>query len=358
MAPSAQAHKRSHSLLLLQKLLNLRDSASPLTLVLDTLEQSATPLIDEFITRAKISHTRIVFISFATIKRPNNADVFIKARGKPLERLRAEVASHCPAPTALTSRDAASSQKTLLIIDTLNPLSTTHPRLLTTFLSSLLTHPAISLVATYHTDVPLPPSPSAPSEYEPHPLTVLNHLATAVLRVSSLHQAVERRRAQNRSLPEPEWGLHEGREGVLVGVKGRAGGRDGGGGGVVVEMELRRRSGRAVVERFVLVPKEKAGGGAVVTTAAAATGAVSLLSDHPLFAAPEDVEGGGGGGGEDDELAGSTFNLGLTEKQRKDREGIVLPYFDAQEDVGGGEGGRILYEMGREDDFDDEEDEI
>ncbi|KAK7731757.1 hypothetical protein SLS53_008701 [Cytospora paraplurivora] len=326
MAPSAQAHKRSHSLLLLQKLLNLRDSASPLTLVLDTLEQSATPLIDEFITRAKISHTRIVFISFATIKRPNNADVFIKARGKPLERLRAEVASHCPAPTALTSRDAASSQ------------------------------------TTYHTDVPLPPSPTAPSEYEPHPLTVLNHLATAVLRASSLHQAVERRRARDRSLPEPGWGLHEGREGVLVGVRGRAGGHqeEGGGGGVVVEMELRRRSGRAVVERFVLVPKGRAGGGAVVT-AATATGAVSLLSDHPLFAAPEDVEGGGGagaGGGEDDELAGSTFNLGLTEKQRRDREGIVLPYFDAQEDVGGGEGGRILYEMGREDDFDDEEDEI
>ena len=54
MAPSAQAHKRSHSLLLLQKLLNLRDSASPLTLVLDTLEQSATPLVDEFVTRAKV----------------------------------------------------------------------------------------------------------------------------------------------------------------------------------------------------------------------------------------------------------------------------------------------------------------
>ena len=39
MAPSVQAHQRSHSLFLLQKLLNLRDSASPLTLILDTLEQ-------------------------------------------------------------------------------------------------------------------------------------------------------------------------------------------------------------------------------------------------------------------------------------------------------------------------------
>lgn len=54
MAPSAQAHKRSHSLLLLQKLLNLRDNASPLTLVLDTLEQGATPVLQEFITRAKV----------------------------------------------------------------------------------------------------------------------------------------------------------------------------------------------------------------------------------------------------------------------------------------------------------------
>lgn len=37
---------------------------------------------------------------------------------------------------------------------------------------------------------------------------------------------------------------------------------------------------------------------------------------------------------------------------------MVLPYFDAQTEIGGGEGGRILYEMGREDDFDEEEDEI
>lgn len=227
------------------------------------------------------------------------------------------------------------------MIDTLNPLSTTHPRHLTAFLSSLLTHPSISLVATYHADVPLALSPSALGEYEPHPLTVLDHLATAVLRVSSLHQAVERRRARDRSLPEPAWGLAEGREGVLVGVKGPVGA----GGGVVVEMELRRRSGRAVVEKFVLAPAAQG----------AAAGALSLLSDHPLFAAPQGVEDDQG---EDEDLAETTFNLGLTEKQRKDRDGIVLPYFDAQKDVGGGEGGRILYEMGREDDFDDEEDEI
>lgn len=79
-----------------------------------------------------------------------------------------------------------------------------------------------------------------------------------------------------------------------------------------------------------------------------------LVNDHPMFRSP--AEDGDGGDGEEEPE--STFNLGLTEKQRKDREGIVLPYFDAQTDIGAGEGGRILYEMGREDDFDDEEDEI
>lgn len=164
-------------------------------------------------------------------------------------------------------------------------------------------------------------------------------MATAIFKVSSLYQAVETKRAQMRSLREPEWGLHEGREGVLVGL--RTGHQAE---GLVVEMEMRRRSGRAVAERFILSPSTQKG---------SAGASLSLLSDHPLFAPPKDAEGGAEG-----EMADTTFNLGLTEKQRSDREGIVLPYFDAQTEVGGGEGGRILYDMGREDDFDDEEDEI
>lgn len=138
MAPSAQAHRRSHSLLLFQKLLNLRDSASPLTLVLDTLEQSASPIVQEFITRAKvcslyserlftlaatiltctqISHTKIIFISFYTIKRPSNADIFIKARGKSLQKLRSEIVSHYPPPAPPTAKDATASQSMYSYLD-------------------------------------------------------------------------------------------------------------------------------------------------------------------------------------------------------------------------------------------------
>lgn len=235
--------------------------------------------------------------------------------------------------------------KVLVVVDSLNPLSSTSPSDLPQFLSSLITSPAISLVGLYHADVPLV-LPRTFGEYEPHPLTVLSHLATAILRVASLHQATKRREARNRSLQEPEWGLREGREGVLVGLKGGKGAEAAD--GLVIEMEIRRRSGRSVGEKFVLVPGRKLGlGGA---------SRISLLGDHPMFADPVAGEDDGDGGGGDE--AETTFNLGLTDKQKRDREGIVLPYFDAQTDIGAGEGGRILYEMGREDDFDEEEDEI
>ncbi|KAI0491072.1 Elongator complex protein 5 [Xylaria cf. heliscus] len=385
---TTQSHARSHALLLLQKLLNLRDSASPLTLVLDTLEQSGKPILREFMSRAQISKTKIIYISFATPRKPVGADVFVRARGKTAETLRSEIVSHYP---------TGHTHKTLLIIDELNPLSSTIPTDLALFLSSLITTPAHSLVGLYHTDVPLSLSHqlapgSATTEltrsYTPHPLTTLTHLATAVLRASNLHHAAERRRALNRSLREPEFGLAEGKEGVLVGLRGSlkaaavvAGGGGGGGSGpLVLEMELRRRSGRAVAETFVLVPvpvpvPSTGGAKSTQTTISAQTqttrpelspSKLYLLSDHPAFQDPEAVAtasaqgragGGGGGGGEEDEPE-STFNLGLTEKQRRDREGVVLPYFDAQTDIGAGEGGRILYDMGREDDFDEEEDEI
>lgn len=235
----------------------------------------------------------------------------------------------------------------VVIIDSLNALASSSPQSLATFLTSI-TSPAVSLVSVYHTDVPVI-LPRSWNEYEPHPFTILCHLATAILRLSSLQQEMERQRARNRSLVEPEWGLKEDREGVLVGLGKRS--KEEGNGGVVIGMELRRRSGRTVDEKFILIPAQPAPAGAA---APARTGKVILLTDHPMFAAF--VEGAGDGGGEEEPE--SSFNLGLTEKQRKDREGIVLPYFDAQTDIGGGDGGRILYEMGREDDFDDEEDEI
>ncbi|KAF7548730.1 hypothetical protein G7046_g8574 [Stylonectria norvegica] len=344
MAPTNNAHTRSHSLLLLQKLLNLRDGASPLTLVLDSLEQTAQPVLGEFIARSKIAKTTVIFLSFTTLKKPRDVDVFVKAAGRDLKAVRKDLLAHYPAYNPLAGKEK-NTQRAVVIIDSLNALAAAAPQALATFLSSIIT-PAVSIVATYHDDVPIV-LPRSFSEYEPHPFTILCHLATAILRLSSLYQEMERQRARNRSIQEPEWGLKEDREGVLVGLRGKD--TDADSQGVVLHMELRRRSGRTISEKFILVPKPSS----------APTGPlpsrIFLLADHAMFKAPA---AGDGEGGEDEGEPESTFSLGLTEKQRKDREGIVLPYFDAQTDIGAGEGGRILYEMGREDDFDDEEDEI
>ncbi|RAL63616.1 hypothetical protein DID88_003660 [Monilinia fructigena] len=88
---------------------------------------------------------------------------------------------------------------------------------------------------------------------------------------------------------------------------------------------------------------------------------IQLLDEHPSFAAPEISDNSTPNADADEGIeADVTFNLGLTEKQKRDRENVVLPYFDAQKEGGIGSGGKILYEMGAEDreDFDDEEDEI
>ncbi|KAM5345015.1 hypothetical protein ACJ41O_010877 [Fusarium nematophilum] len=341
MAPTSNIHARSHSLLLLQKLLNLRDGASPLTLVIDSLEQPAQPILNEFVSRAKIAKTKIILLSLVTLRKPRDADVFVQAAGRDLQAVRKDLMNQYPAFNPLTDKGKP-SQRAVVMIDSLNALASAAPQALATFLSSIIT-PAVSIVATYHDDVPIV-LPRSFSEYEPHPFTVLCHLATAILRLSSLYQEIERQKARNRSIQEPEWGLNEDREGVLVGLGEKGSSSEDSSNSAVIHMELRRRSGRTVSEKFILRSKE-----------ASAPGQVCLLTDHPMFTTtPAD----GGETGEGEEEPESTFNLGLTEKQRRDREGIVLPYFDAQTDIGAGGGGRILYEMGREDDFDDEEDEI
>jgi elongator complex protein 5 len=55
---------------------------------------------------------------------------------------------------------------------------------------------------------------------------------------------------------------------------------------------------------------------------------------------------------------GTTFNLGITERQRQNKEEVVLPHFAAMS-IGQGTGeasGSIEYTLDAEDDFDDEED--
>ncbi|KAG9229141.1 Elongator complex protein 5 [Amylocarpus encephaloides] len=363
MAPSALKQRKNHNTLLFQKLLNLRDGASPFTLVLDDLEQQSGSVVKEFVRRAKISKTKIVFISFETLRKKLSfePEAFVKARSKPLAALRTEILSQLP-PTPPPASNALPT-KSLLVLDSLTSLCTLHSAHLANFLSSLLISPQISLLATFHLDVPLPMDQNS---YTPKALITLTYLSTSILSVSPLSHILAKKRARDRSLVEPDFALASQPEGALVGLslcsslssghaKGNANTDHGENGAVVIHAELRRRSGRGIIEEFVLIPSP----GNSATQCSAPV--VILLEEHPLYATPD--LSNQGAAIEDEDNAETTFNLGLTEKQKRDRDGVVLPYFDAQKDGGGsgaGEGGRILYDMGDEDreDFDDEEDEI
>ncbi|PWW74835.1 hypothetical protein C7212DRAFT_43953, partial [Tuber magnatum] len=188
--PQSLHHRRTHNLLLIARLLSLRDGVSPFTLLLDSLSQSARPLLREYIRRQQ-SDTRIIFISFETAVAPEGVSVFIKARGKELVSLQREIGGAV----------GRGGTRTLLILDNLNTLSTTHPQSLTLFLSSLLA-PGMVLLGVYHLDQPVPSFSSSPSSSQtgPQPLTLLRYLSTTLLTTHSLPHVLLRKRHKDVSL--------------------------------------------------------------------------------------------------------------------------------------------------------------
>jgi elongator complex protein 5 len=209
-------------------------------------------------------------------------------------------------------------------------------------------------------------------------------VATTILTLHSLSHILAQKAAQDRSLQSPVFGLEEEIDGVIIGHNINSnkmnmnrttqsrhhlpGNINYYTEGLVIEMEHRRKSGRGVLEWYFLpIPTSISSS---LTSRVKQKGSqqevwlkdtVILLDDHPLYRRAEGEEEAENSWGEKDgegDTTGSTFELGLTERQRKERDAVVLPYFDAQRGDGPGEGGRILYDMGEEDDFDEEEDEI
>ncbi|KAF2454502.1 Elongator complex protein 5 [Lineolata rhizophorae] len=338
MAPSALEYRRVHNILLISKLFNPGENASPFTLIIDSLEQSGKPILREYVRRANNSKIPVILVSFETLRPPKGVTHTIGGASIAQDALHKKI----------TSLLAASTGRSLIIFDTLHPLITTaFPTLpLPTFLSTLIS-PSTSILALYHADIPLP-SPSISSPYSPAPLTLLKYLATTLITPHSPGHMLAARAARDRAIAAPSFGLDEDVEGALCGL-GCNDAR-----GTVLEVEYRRRSGRGMREWYFLPSYSPPPAREARKVKEKEKERVVLLDDHPLF--KRETEEGQPAEGEDE--LDVTFSLGLTEKQRKDREGVVLPYFDAQKDAGVGEGGWILYEMGEEDDFDEEEDEI
>ncbi|KAF2858605.1 hypothetical protein K470DRAFT_278359 [Piedraia hortae CBS 480.64] len=302
--PPHKTHAHTHKLLLMNKLLS---DPSPFTLILDTLEQSSRPLIKEILRRANERKMRVIFVSFEILTPPSGGNI------TPIHAWKEPHTWHTQTKDQLTKH---SSQKTLLIIDSLHQIHDP-VRTLTPFL-----YPNTSLIGVYHTDIPTPSVP-----YHPDGLTMLKFLATTIFSVRNFRSVMAFHEARGRRVVPSSFGIEEG-EGVLLS-------RGANGMEYVLEVESRRKSGREVVEVFWM------GRG----------GEVEVL-DKILGVRGKEEEK------EEVKEDGLTFELGLKEKEKREREGVVLPYYDAQATMGEGRGGRILYDFGVEDDFDEEEDEI
>jgi elongator complex protein 5 len=346
--PITMAQYESHSLHLMSCVLGLRTNASPFTLVLDDLNQRAQPLIDEFIFRAMSRNINVVFLSFEA-KNANPAIRFIPA-------WQYDTPEQILAQLELAMRDFKES---LVIVDSLYDLLNVKGLDMSTLFETVAMKYCSSLLGIYHQDIVA--DHNAMNPYAPQPLHTFKYMATTVITCKSFAHVLAAKAAKERSLPEPTFGLLQSAEGVIQCLNANDTR------GIVLDTEFRRKSGRTESETYFLRPSKLTDYNQPLPGYNIGTlkkEFVTLLSQNRAYTTKE-VSGLVNALADETErkqtsdLVDSTFKLSLTDKEKAARNEVVLPYFDAQKNMGdAGEGGRILYDMGSEDDFDEEEDEI
>lgn len=337
MAPLNLAQHQRHHVHLMSRVLNIRTNASPFTLVLDDLNQRALPFVGELVRRGLSRNVNVVVVSFETARFPGG-----------VRHIAAHTTSNGDYLLKQLTKEMEAAKESLVIIDSLSDMLGVKGIDMSALFNLVAGKFASTLVGVYHQD--MLPAQDAHNPYAPQPLELLKYLATSIVVCKSFAHVLAAKAARERSLAEPIYGLLQGAEGVVECLDADDHR------GIVLEAEFRRKSGRPENEVYFLRTARPSDYNA--PTLGLAYGIlkqefVVLLEMVPAYtntavtawvgAAADEIE--------------STFNLGITDKQKQAREGVVLPYFDAQKGEGG-EGGRILYEMGEEDDFDEEEDEI
>ena len=336
--PANAAQYQRHSLQLISRVLNNRSNASPFTLILDDLNQRAMPLIGEVVRRGLSRNSTVVVVSFEA------------TRFHPAVRSIAAYGDETGEHILQQIRAAMSGVKeSLVIVDSRYELISVKNVDMGALFNLVAGEFASTLIGVYHQDTI--PDQGAHKAYAPQPLDLFKFMATTVITCKSFAHVLAAKAARERSLPDPTHGLLQSAEGIVQ-CQDANDHR-----GIVIEAEFRRKSGRPESETYFLRAARHSDYNAPLAGVAFGTlrqEFAMLLDQVPAYRSSELTALGNAAANEME----STFNLGLTDKQKQAREEVVLPYFDAQKGEGAGEGGRILYDMGEEDDFDEEEDEI
>jgi len=153
-------------------------------------------------------------------------------------------------------------------------------------------------------------------------------MSTSLLQVSSIGHHGLKMEAESRVHPNPIQ-LDLAKDGIVSSMRSNPGGS------LIIELENRRKSGRSTLEKCTLD---------LIQGVVESFDPVASENNQDMEALD----------------FGATFNLGISERQRESKDGVILPHFNAQEahlSKGCANDDEIEYTLDVVDDFDDEDDE-
>ncbi|QLL30253.1 hypothetical protein HG536_0A00700 [Torulaspora globosa] len=284
---------------LLKRILSLAE-ISPFVLIADSLAQSSRKLLEEVHYNVKEdSKISIIYVSFETVDKPSYADVFIAAGSLSLDKLTQTVRTFLP------STNVPDGSKTMVLIDSMNYISSNH---VGQFVSGISSRNS-TLLGVYHTDVP--EYRESVSHY-PKSIELLHFMATTVMEVQPVlpQNATEEQMKDDLSRFLIPRGLNNHTFQLVL--------------------TTRRKSGRSLSYKF-LINSETHSYDNIVTS--------DLIEDRDNET-PEMLQ----------DL--TTFNLTTSAKQKLAKEQVELPFLEAQSF---NTGGAIVYQFEKDDDYDEED---
>lgn len=203
-----------HPSLLLPRILALKDN-SAFTVIVDSVEQSGSSLVSEFLYHSPTS-TNIIYVNYETLRVDNRVSHVISGHQN-VSDLKKQIVS-------LTG-----SSQTLIIFDTLTFIP--ESELFQLLFSLISKHTTV--VCIYHSDI-LPKSVSSSSCY-PSTLKLLNYFATSILTVSSVTRTdVMPHVIETKNRQIAEWNIPLGCNDSVF----------------EVQLDYRRKSGRSVLATY------------------------------------------------------------------------------------------------------------
>lgn len=289
--------------ILLPRILALKDP-SPFILVLENILQSSWFFIQEMINKLPSDTNKIL------IRTKNYEqilfDTVIDANKVSLEKI-----------PLLLKEKLSDGQKNVVFIDSLNQIPLD---ILSEFLISLLT-PNATLVGIYNTSLvhngDYARGKAVSSSY-PNPLTLLSFFSTSKIKLVPAQKLSPQELEQQENeldLLIPPLACNK----AVFNA----------------ELEHRRKSGRAMRASYKID---------------AGKHSIEYFVEKDAEAQDAPIE-------DPSALQGlATFNLSMTEEQKRAKEGVPLPFLQAQEvGNGGGSGGAIIYQFEKDDDYDEED---